>query len=34
MVVSLGDHIYVLGAHAKSGTQKLYDALVDSFVLN
>jgi hypothetical protein len=33
MVVTTADHIYLLGVHARTGTQKLYDALVRSLVI-
>ena len=33
MVLSSGRRIYMLGVHAKSGTDRLYDALVESLVM-
>jgi len=34
MVLSSGNRIYMLGVHAKLGTDRLYDALVSSFVMH
>jgi hypothetical protein len=34
MVLSSGNRIYMLGVHAKRGTDRLYDALVNSFLMH
>ena len=34
MVLVSGSHVYLLGAHAKHGTQQLFDALVASLVMH
>jgi hypothetical protein len=34
MVLSSGNRIFMLGVHAKHGTDRLYDALVTSFFVH